>query len=141
MRVNTHRVCEYAVRATDGDIFRGFECASHRSRRLPFPRNGGVAPTRREREQPPTGSGVDVAFEGMQNSGRPVMSRAAVAMAIEELLMDRQLRTRFTLAPVETVAELCLRGIDLNPDEFDLFCRTDACVWVVRDVEMDRWQH
>jgi hypothetical protein len=67
------------------------------------------------------------------------MSRAAVAMAIEELLTDRQLRIRFVLNPAETVVELCLRGIELNPDEFDLFCRTDASVWFVRDVGTDGW--
>ena len=69
------------------------------------------------------------------------MPRAAVAMAIEELLTDGQLRIRFAVNPVETLAELCLRGIELNRDEFDLFCRTDACVWFVRDVGTDGWQH
>jgi hypothetical protein len=70
-----------------------------------------------------------------------VMPRAAVAMAIEELLTDRQLRIRFAVNSVETVVELCLRGVELDRDEFDLFCRTDACVWFVRDVGTDGWQH
>jgi hypothetical protein len=69
------------------------------------------------------------------------MARAAVAMAIEALLTDRQLRLRFAVNPFETVAELYLRGIELDRDEFDLFCRTDACVWFVRDAGMDGWQH
>jgi hypothetical protein len=62
-------------------------------------------------------------------------------MAIEELLTDKQLRIGFAVDPVETVAGLCLRGIELNPDEFDLFCRTDAGVWFVRDLRTGRWQH
>ncbi len=62
-------------------------------------------------------------------------------MAIEELLTDRPLRIRFAVNPFETVVELCLRGIELNRAEFDLFCRTDACVWFVRDVRTDGWQH
>ena len=69
------------------------------------------------------------------------MPRAAVAMAIEGLLTDRPLRIRFAANPFETVVELCLRGIELNRAEFDLFCRTDACVWFVRDVRTDGWQH
>ena len=69
------------------------------------------------------------------------MSQAAVAMAIEELLTDKQLRIEFAVDPVQTVATLCLRGIDLNAEEFDLLCRTDGQVWFVRDVKTGEWQH
>jgi hypothetical protein len=30
---------------------------------------------------------------------------------------------------METLAEVCLRGFELSPDEIDLFCRTDARLW------------
>lgn len=69
------------------------------------------------------------------------MSRTAVGMAIEELLTNRQLRMGFAVDPVETVAALCLGGIELNPEEFNLFCQTDAYVWFVRDVETGELQH
>ena len=54
------------------------------------------------------------------------MSRAAVGMVVEKLLTDENLRIRFAVDPMETVAELFLRGVDLTRDEIDLFCRTDA---------------
>ena len=58
------------------------------------------------------------------------MSRAGVGMAIEKLLTDENLRIRFALDRMETVAELFLRGLDLSPDEIDLFC-PDGCCAVV----------
>jgi hypothetical protein len=57
------------------------------------------------------------------------MSRAGVGLVIERLFADRELRIRFTLDPIETVADLFLRGIDLTSDEIDLLCRTDAGLW------------
>jgi hypothetical protein len=51
------------------------------------------------------------------------MSRAGVGMVIEKLLTNEDLRIRLALDRIETVAELCLRGVDLSPDEIDLFCR------------------
>jgi hypothetical protein len=57
------------------------------------------------------------------------MSRVGVGTVIEELLTDRELRVRFALEPIETIAELFLRGFDLSPDEAELLCRTDAAVW------------
>jgi hypothetical protein len=50
-------------------------------------------------------------------------------MVIEKLLTDEDLRVRFAVDPIETVAELFLRGFELTRDEVDLFCRTDAGVW------------
>ena len=60
------------------------------------------------------------------------MSRAGVGMVIDKLLTDENLRIRFALDRIETVAELCLRGFVLSPGEIDLFCRTDAGVWFLR---------
>jgi hypothetical protein len=60
------------------------------------------------------------------------MSRAGVGMVIEKLLTNEDLRIRFALDRIETVVELCLRGVDLSPDEIDLFCRTDAGLWFLR---------
>jgi hypothetical protein len=57
------------------------------------------------------------------------MSRAGVGMVIEKLLTDEDLRIRFAVDRMETVAEISLRGFDLSQDELDLFCRTDAGLW------------
>jgi hypothetical protein len=53
-------------------------------------------------------------------------------MVVTRLLTDETLRIRFALDPMETVAELLLRGFDLTRDEIDLFCRTDAGLWFLR---------
>ena len=60
------------------------------------------------------------------------MSRASIGMVIDKLLTDEDLRVRFAVDPIETVAELFLRGFNLTCDEIDLFCRTDAGVWFLR---------
>jgi hypothetical protein len=60
------------------------------------------------------------------------MSRARVGLVVERLLTDEHLRIRFAVDPMEAVAHLLLRGIDLTRDEIDLFCRTDAGVWFLR---------
>jgi hypothetical protein len=57
------------------------------------------------------------------------MSRAGVGVVVEKLLADQNLRIRFALEPLQTVAELLLHGFDLTGDEIDLFCRTDPRVW------------
>jgi 3-oxoacyl-[acyl-carrier-protein] synthase III len=49
------------------------------------------------------------------------MSRAGVGMVVEKLLTDQNLRVRFALDRMETVAELLLQGFDLTHDEIDLF--------------------
>ena len=69
------------------------------------------------------------------------MSRANVGMVIDKLLTDEDLRLRFALDRVETVAELCLRGFDLTGDEIDLLCRTDAGVWFLRSAVSGAPQH
>lgn len=60
------------------------------------------------------------------------MSQIAVGMVVDKLLTDENLRFRFALDRTETIAELCLRGFDLSPDEMDLFHQTDAGVWFLR---------
>ena len=69
------------------------------------------------------------------------MSRASVGMVIDKLLTDENLRIRFALDRMETVAELCLRGFDLTRDEFDLLCRTDAGVWFLQSAVRGAPQH
>lgn len=61
------------------------------------------------------------------------MSRAGVGIVTDKLLTDEALRVRFALDRIETVAELCLRGVDLSRDEVDLFCRMDASLWLLGD--------
>jgi hypothetical protein len=61
------------------------------------------------------------------------MSRAGVGLVIERLFTDRDLRIRFALDPIETVAELFLRGFELTRDEIDLLYRTDAGLWFRTD--------
>jgi hypothetical protein len=57
------------------------------------------------------------------------MSRRMVGIVIDRLLTDRDLRIRFTLDCLETIAELALRGVELTPDEIEVFIRTDARLW------------
>ena len=58
------------------------------------------------------------------------MSRAAVGMVVEELLTYEYLRVQFALDPVETVADLFLRGFDLTREEI-IFILSDRCWFVV----------
>jgi hypothetical protein len=61
-------------------------------------------------------------------------------MVIEKLLTDVNLRNRFALDRMETVAELFLRGFDLSEDEIELFSRTDADLWFLDEpVRGERW--
>jgi hypothetical protein len=62
------------------------------------------------------------------------MSRVGVGMVIDTLLTDENLRIRFALDRMETVAELFLRGFDLSQDEIDLFCQTNADLWFLGDI-------
>ena len=69
------------------------------------------------------------------------MSRAAVGMAIENLLTDEHLRIRFALDPMATVAGLFLCGLDLTGDEINLLSRTDPGLWFLRSALKDQPQH
>ena len=57
------------------------------------------------------------------------MSQRTVTLVIDKLVRDRSLRHRFFDDPVETLAALCCLGIQLTPEEMDLFCRTDRGLW------------
>ena len=69
------------------------------------------------------------------------MSRAGVGIVVEKLLTDENLRIRFALDRIETVAELLLQGFDLTRDEIDLFCRTDPRVWFLGMVSAEPARH
>lgn len=69
------------------------------------------------------------------------MSRTGVGLVIDKLLTDETLRVRFALDPIETVANLCLRGAELTRDEIELFCRTDAGLWALGEDARGEWQH
>jgi hypothetical protein len=69
------------------------------------------------------------------------MSRAGVGLVVEELLTDEDLRVRFALDPMDTIAGLFLSGFDLTRDEIDLFCRTDAGLWFLRSALCGEPQH
>ena len=58
------------------------------------------------------------------------MSQRMVESVIDELVMDEDLRVRFLVDRMETVAELFLRGFELSGDEIDLFCGMDARMWL-----------
>jgi hypothetical protein len=86
-------------------------------------------------------SGVDVAHPGANQKEAGVMSQAGVGTVVEELLTDENLRVRFALDPMETVADLFLRGVDLTGDEIELLCRADAGVWFLRSAVSGAPQH
>ena len=69
------------------------------------------------------------------------MSRAAVGMAVENLLTDENLRIRFAVDPMATVAELFLYGLDLTGDEIELLSRTDPGLWFLRSALTGQPQH
>ena len=69
------------------------------------------------------------------------MSQQTVAIVVEKLLSDEDLRIRFALDRMETLAELCLHGVELRPDEIDLFCRTDARLWFWGSAVVGARQH
>jgi len=57
------------------------------------------------------------------------MSQRMVGIVIERLLTDEDLRVRFACDRIEAVCELSLDGLQLTPDEIDVFVQTDARVW------------
>ena len=69
------------------------------------------------------------------------MSQAGVGTVIEKLLTDENLRIRFALDRIETIAELCLRGVELTGDEVETLCWTNAGLWCLGDEVGDKWQH
>lgn len=62
-----------------------------------------------------------------------------VGIVIDRLLTDEDLRVRFALDRIETLADLSFLGMELTPDEIDVFVQTDARVWFwQREVVGDR---
>jgi hypothetical protein len=57
------------------------------------------------------------------------MSHQMVGVVIHSLLTDEELRDRFAIDPMETLAALGLRGFELTPDELEVFIRTDVRTW------------
>ena len=68
------------------------------------------------------------------------MSQAHVGIVIKALLTDEDLRIRFALERLETIVDLCLRGIDLTSGEIDLLCQTDAHLWFLGDEVRREWR-
>ena len=68
------------------------------------------------------------------------MSQASVGLVVDKLLTDENLRVRFALDRMGTIAELCSRGFELTRDEIDLFYRTDARLWFFVDQVQGEWQ-
>ena len=69
------------------------------------------------------------------------MSHETVENVIDRLLTDEDLRIRFMVDRMETLAELWLRGLELSGDEIDLFCRTDARLWSWSGAFVGELQH
>jgi hypothetical protein len=61
------------------------------------------------------------------------MSRQNVGCVIDRLLTEDELRTRFALDPLTTLAELHLRGLALTPNEIDMFVQADVRAWFSED--------
>ena len=57
------------------------------------------------------------------------MSQQMVGLVIDRLLTDEDLRIRFALDRFETLADLSFLGIELTPDEIDVFIQTDVRLW------------
>jgi hypothetical protein len=68
------------------------------------------------------------------------MSQVGVGMVVEKLLADESLRIQFALDRMETIADLCLGGIELTRDEIDLINRTDARLWFLGDHVRREWR-
>ena len=57
------------------------------------------------------------------------MSQRMVGVVVQTLLTDEDLRVRFAIDPIKTLADLRFRGVELTSEEIDVFVRTDARVW------------
>jgi hypothetical protein len=70
-----------------------------------------------------------------------LMSQQMVGVVVDKLVNDEELRSRFVVDRLETLAELCLGGVELRPDEIDLFYRTDARLWFLGAAVAGTTQH
>ncbi len=57
------------------------------------------------------------------------MSQQVVGIVMDRLLTDEDLRLRFIVEPVETLADLHALGFELTSDEIDLFVQTNPRTW------------
>ena len=57
------------------------------------------------------------------------MSLRTVGIVMDRLLADESFRLRFGEDPVETVGEVLAHGVELTPNEIDLFVQSDAQMW------------
>ena len=57
------------------------------------------------------------------------MAHQMVGIVIHSLLTAEELRDRFTVDPMETIAALALWGFELTTNEIEVFLRTDAQMW------------
>ena len=69
------------------------------------------------------------------------MSQHTIGILVDKLLSDEDLRIRFVVDRMETLADLCLHGFELRPDEIDLFIRTDARLWFWGTAVLPERQH
>lgn len=69
------------------------------------------------------------------------MSHQFVGHVIHHLLTDEDLRVRFAVDPIETIAELIYRGFDLTAEEIEVFVRTDARLWFWNSALIGRRSH
>ena len=57
------------------------------------------------------------------------MSQRTVGIVMDRLLADESFRLRFEDDRVETVGALFADGVELTPNEIDLFVQSDAQMW------------
>jgi len=69
------------------------------------------------------------------------MSQLTVGMVMDRLLTDEALRVRFAIDPVATLGELHDHGLELTPNETDLFIQSDAQMWFWIDRRVGSWLH
>ena len=62
-------------------------------------------------------------------------------IVIHSLLTDEELRDRFAIDPMETLAALGLLGFELTLDEIEVFIRTDVRTWSWSDKVLDGRVH
>ena len=69
------------------------------------------------------------------------MSQQHVESVIHRLLTDEELRVRFALDRLDTVAELVVGGVELTPEEIDLFVQSDVRLWFDDESHAFGWRH
>ena len=57
------------------------------------------------------------------------MSQQAVTDLIHSLLTDEDLRIRFAVDRFNTIADVCLNGLELTCDEINVFFTSDVQMW------------